>query len=73
VICTHFRELIDSINTLALTTKTVLYSSGYQVHEGISGNEMADKLAKEGSAKGQPSFHLSYQEAKTRTNSQLPQ
>jgi hypothetical protein len=57
------KELIGSINTLALTTKTVL--QWIPAHAGISGNEMADRLAKEGSAKEQPSSHLSYQEAKT--------
>ena len=57
------KQLIGSINTLAQTTK--IFLQWIPAHTGISGNEMADRLAKEGSADEQPPSHLSYQEAKT--------
>ena len=57
------RNLIQSLNSLTSRTTAVL--QWIPAHTDIHGNEVADKLAKEGSKKQQLKSKLSYQEAKT--------
>ena len=54
------------INSLAKTTKVTL--QWIPAHTGISGNEMVDLLAKQGSQQQQPNSKLTYQEVKTLIN-----
>ena len=57
------RALQDSLQRLASSRMVVL--QWIPAHCGIQGNELADRLAKEGSMQDQPAPELSYREAKT--------
>ncbi|KAK7094328.1 hypothetical protein V1264_007968 [Littorina saxatilis] len=56
-------HLMQNINTLAQTTAVVL--QWIPAHTGIVGNEVADRLAKEGSKTEQQPSNLTYSEART--------
>ena len=56
-------QLQDNRNILAQSRNVVLQS--IPAHAGIHGNEVADRLAKEGSRQPQPNPPVSYMEAKT--------